>query len=138
MTPRRRGFRTLVDRLDERCLLSGPSVIGPLDVKAVYGFPSTFNINGRVAPADGSGQTIAIVDAFYDPTIQNDLNVFDAAYHLPNIRLNVQVQSGAPSTAYDTSGSWGPETALDVEYAHAIAPGANILLVEARSSAPSD
>src|SRR5262249_10116692 len=75
----------------------------------------------------GAGQTIAIVDAYSDPNIQSDLAAFDAKYGL----------SAPPSFTVDnlagtsTDAGWALETALDVELAHAIAPQANIVLVEA-------
>src|SRR5262249_48404067 len=91
---------------------------------------------------DGSGQTIAIVDAYDSPTITQDLHAFDVAFGLadpPNFR--VVAEDG--STHYpgtDPSGrgtlNWETETALDVEWAHAMAPGASLLLVEAK--APTD
>ena len=75
---------------------------------------------------DGAGQTIALIDLYSDPSIQASLNAFDAAYNLPNIQLNVINQAGT-----QTSDSWAQEESLDVEWAHAIAPAANIVVVEA-------
>ena len=81
----------------------------------------------------GQGQTIAIVDSFGSPTIQADLNTFDAAYGLPSTTVKVIQPAGAvppwDPTNSDMTG-WAGETTLDVEYAHTIAPKANILLVE--------
>ena len=83
---------------------------------------------------DGTGRTIAIVDAFGSPTVQHDLNVFDSTYGLPNTTIQVIRPVNEPYPAFDPSNSdmvgWGVETSLDVEMAHAIAPGAHILLVE--------
>jgi subtilase family serine protease len=83
---------------------------------------------------DGHGQTIVIVDSFGSPTIKQDLHFFDNIYGLadpPN--FNVITPVGAPPR-YDmndfTMTGWAIETTLDVEMAHAIAPGANIVLVE--------
>jgi hypothetical protein len=81
---------------------------------------------------DGSGQTVAIVDAFDNPNLASDLANFDATFHLPAANVTKVDQTGAPvvhqvRTAY----TWGLETALDVEWVHALAPGARILLVEA-------
>jgi subtilase family serine protease len=76
---------------------------------------------------DGKGQTIVIVDPFGSPTIQNDLAVFDQAFDLPappSFKI-IQPDGPVPSTT-----EWAGETTLDVEYAHAIAPGANIILAE--------
>jgi hypothetical protein len=86
-------------------------------------------------PADGQGQTIAIVDAYNDPNIQSDLNTFDAQFGIsapPS--FTVVSQSGDSVSKISTEAAWSAETALDVEWAHAIAPAANILLVEANSS----
>lgn len=81
----------------------------------------------------GRGQTIVVVDPFGSPTIAHDLQVFDAAYHLsapPSFRILTPVgRVPAYVKSVDREG-WAGETTLDVEYAHTIAPGANILLVE--------
>ncbi|HEY2518514.1 MAG TPA: hypothetical protein VGJ19_00260 [Streptosporangiaceae bacterium] len=82
----------------------------------------------------GRGTTIAIVDPFGSPTIQHDLAVFDRAFHIPAPpSLNIIAPAGR-IPAYDPANSdmvgWAGETTLDVEYAHAVAPQANILLVE--------
>src|ERR1700760_2306889 len=82
----------------------------------------------------GRDTTIAIVDPFGSPTIQHDLAVFDRTFSIPAPpSLNVIAPAGR-IPAYDPANSdmvgWAGETTLDVEYAHAIAPQANILLVE--------
>jgi subtilase family serine protease len=82
----------------------------------------------------GSGQTIAIVDAFRDPNIIGDLAVFDQTFGLPAAHLTIATPNGVPQA----SSAWAVETALDVEWAHVMAPGANILLVEAPSDNLSD
>jgi subtilase family serine protease len=87
----------------------------------------------------GKGETIVIVDAFGSPTIAHDLGVFDKAYGLPAppslkiIRPNAKPVPPWNKNDSDMTG-WGGETTLDVEWAHAIAPGANILLVETSRS----
>ncbi len=82
----------------------------------------------------GAGQTIAIVDSYGSPTIQSDLATFDAENHLPAPPSFNIIQPDGPVPAFDPTSSdfvgWAEETSLDVEYAHALAPGANILLVE--------
>jgi subtilase family serine protease len=82
----------------------------------------------------GAGRTIAIIDSFGSPTIANDLHVFDQNYGLsdpPSLQI---IQPAGAVPPFDPTNSdmlgWATETTLDVEYAHAIAPGANILLVE--------
>jgi subtilase family serine protease len=82
----------------------------------------------------GAGQTIAIIDAFDDPTIANDLAAFDQLFNLPAANLIKATPQGTPS--YDSG--WSTEIALDVEWAHAMAPGATILLVEAKSASLSN
>ncbi len=81
----------------------------------------------------GRGRTIVIVDSFGSPTIAHDLDVFDEAFGLPKPQLQILQPAGAvpkfdPNNA-DHVG-WAQETTLDVEYAHAMAPGAKIVLVE--------
>jgi subtilase family serine protease len=80
----------------------------------------------------GKGRTIVIVDSYGSPTIQNDLQVFDKQWGLPDTKVSVVKWGNVP--AFDPGNSdmtgWAGETTLDVEYAHAIAPGAHIVLVE--------
>jgi subtilase family serine protease len=83
----------------------------------------------------GAGETIAIVDAYGSPTIQNDLNTFDSQFGLANTTVSVAYPSGKPSR---TDGGWALETSLDVEWAHALAPDAKIMLVVAKSASISD
>src|SRR6185437_6146588 len=84
--------------------------------------------NGAIS-GDGAGQTIAIVDAYADPNIASDLAAFDAEYGLSATPSFTVANLGATAT----DAGWALETALDVEWAHAIAPDANLLLVEASS-----
>ena len=91
---------------------------------------------GSVA-GDGTGQTIAIVDAYNQPSIASDLASFDSYYGLPAPpSFTVVNQNGATSPLPPNAGSsnWGIEISLDVEWAHVIAPNAKILLVEANSA----
>jgi hypothetical protein len=91
---------------------------------------------------DGKGQTIAIVDAYDDPNIASDAEVFSQQYGLPGVcgaggaqgdcfTLDVRQQS---ATAGVDNGYWAVETSLDVEWAHAIAPDATIELFEAKDA----
>ena len=83
---------------------------------------------------NGKGATIVIVDSFGSPTIQNDLATFDAQFGLPAPPSFKIIQPAGAVPPFDpTNGtmlSWAGETTLDVEYAHTIAPGASIVLVE--------
>ncbi|MFJ5116320.1 S8 family serine peptidase [Kitasatospora sp. NPDC088548] len=80
----------------------------------------------------GKGRTIVIVDSFGSPTIQHDLEVFDKQWGIPDTQVEVVKWGNVPvfdPTNPDHTG-WAGETTLDVEYAHAIAPDAHIVLVE--------
>ncbi|HKM56233.1 MAG TPA: S53 family peptidase [Isosphaeraceae bacterium] len=131
MKNRRRGLclRAQIDLLDDRCLLSAG--LTPAQVTAAYGLNA---LNGN-----GSGETIALIEAYNDPNIASDLHTFDVAYKLPDPTLKVESQSGtAVSATAPTNSGWTEEESLDVEWAHAIAPGANILVVEANSQSIQD
>ncbi|HEY6279948.1 MAG TPA: S53 family peptidase [Streptosporangiaceae bacterium] len=85
----------------------------------------------------GAGQTIVIVDSFGSPTIRQDLRAFDAAFRLPAPPALTVIQPAGRVPAYRPTSNrvgWAGETNLDVEYAHAVAPGAKILLVETPTS----
>jgi subtilase family serine protease len=81
----------------------------------------------------GSGVTIAIVDTYGSPTIASDLATFDGQFGLPAPKLSV-IRPAGPVPKFNPKSadmvSWAGEVTLDVEWAHAIAPGAAILLVE--------
>ena len=101
-------------------------------------------INFAGTPGDGSGQTIAVVDAYNDPKAKADLQAFDSTFGLPDPPsfqlVNQQGQNELPTT--DPSGpgprSWEVEEALDIEWAHVIAPRAALVLVEADSDSLPD
>ena len=80
----------------------------------------------------GAGRTIVIVDSFGSPTIANDLHVFDQQWGFPDPDLQVMKFGNVPPFDPNdgTMVGWAQETTLDVEYAHAIAPGAKIVLAE--------
>jgi subtilase family serine protease len=82
---------------------------------------------------DGAGQTIVIVDSFGSPTIAADLASFDAATGLPPPASLRIIQPAGRVPAFRPTSSmtgWAAETSLDVEWAHAMAPAAGIVLVE--------
>jgi hypothetical protein len=119
-------------------LVTNPSPSGytPDQIRHAYGFDQiTFN-NGAIA-GDGSGQTIAIVDAYNDPTLSSDLRTFDQMFNLPDPVLT-KVQEYVYGRAPRNDAGWALETSLDVEWAHAAAPGADILLVETASASYND
>jgi hypothetical protein len=98
----------------------------PAEIRQAYGFS---NIS-----ANGAGQTIAIVDAYDDPNILSDLKAFDKTYGLTDPVFQKVNQNGSQTQLPSANSGWGMEIALDVEWAHAVAPAAKILLVEASSS----
>jgi hypothetical protein len=106
-----------------------PTGLTPNEVRSAYGFDRVSFGSSHVA-GDGSGQTIAIVNPYSDPNLASDLESFNQTFGLPNANLVQVGQDGQPSSA-PTNTSWSLETAMDVEWAHAIAPAAKILLVNA-------
>ena len=90
------------------------------------------------AGINGSGKTIAVVDVFGSPTISTDLSQFDSAFSLPNPPSLRVVAPAGRIPHYNKNNAdmvgWAGETTLDVEYAHAIAPNAKILVVEVPES----
>jgi hypothetical protein len=114
----------------------GPTGYTPAQIRHAYGFDQ-IKFNGGTVIGDGAGTTIAIVDAFDDPRIANDLHQFDLAFGLPDpVFIKVNQSGGTTMPAADAG--WASEIALDVEWAHAIAPKASILLVEANNSSYSN
>jgi subtilase family serine protease len=111
------------------------SALNPLQVRHAYSFDQLmFWVNGLPIKGDGYGQVIAIVDAYDHPTIAGDLVAFSNTFGLPNAGLIKAMPQGQPAA----DKSWALETALDVEWAHAMAPRATILLVEAKTSSMSN
>lgn len=104
----------------------------PALIRHAYGFDQVVN--------QGAGQTIAIVDAYDDPAIESDLQVFSSQFGLPACTTAngcfTKIYAARTKPAADSG--WALEISLDVEWAHAIAPQARIILVEAASSSFSD
>ncbi|MEI7861967.1 MAG: fibronectin type III domain-containing protein [Planctomycetota bacterium] len=115
--------------------MPGPTGYSPSLIRHAYGFDA---ISFGSVAANGAGTTIAIVDAFDNPNIESDLKQFDLAFGLPAPPSFIKVNQFGGSTMPAVDKLWASETALDVEWAHAIAPGASILLVEAASDSMSD
>jgi subtilase family serine protease len=131
MAKRRRGLLPLVDRLEDRCLRSGTNGLTPSQLAGAYGLNGImFPTSSGAVKGDGTGETIALIEMDHDPNLASDLHTFDQSFGLPDPTLNVIDQAGD-----QTDRGWGQEAALDVEWAHAIAPEASILVVEA---APGD
>jgi subtilase family serine protease len=113
---------------------TAPAGLSPATIKSVYGFSTSMTA--------GAGKTIAIVDAYDDPTAEADLNTFSSQYGLPacttaNGCFKKVNQTGGTKYPKANAG-WALEISLDVQWAHAIAPGAKILLVEASSATTSN
>ena len=109
---------------------TSPTGLSPATIKSAYGFPTSSTA--------GAGKTIAIVDAYDDPTAEGDLGVFSSQYGLPacttaNGCFRKVDQAGGKRYPRSNSG-WALEISLDIQWAHAIAPGAHILLVEAKTN----
>jgi Bacterial Ig-like domain (group 3) len=128
---------------------SGTVAYAPNQIRDAYGI--------NPLGLDGTGQTIAIVDAYDDPSIFQAVDAFDSQFTLTDSGPTLYSQYGPassfltvlnqygqatylPSTDPNGPGTdnWEVEEALDVEWAHAIAPGAQIILVEANSQSLSD
>lgn len=121
---------------------SGPTGYDPTGIKTVYNYTTNSTA--------GSGTTIAIVDAYHDPTAKADLDAFSNQFKLPVLptcgpsgpsattSCFKQVNQSGGTKAPRTDSGWALEISLDVQWAHAIAPGANILLVEASSASFSN
>jgi hypothetical protein len=127
---------------------TGPGAIAPFTPAKLRRFYNADDISFNGAPGSGAGETIAIIDAYNttsllpttDPNFAgSDLAVFDKAFGLPDPPsfLKVPGTSGAALPAA-TSSAWGIESCLDVEWAHAMAPMANIVLFEASSDSFAD
>jgi hypothetical protein len=111
-----------------------PSGYGPFDLWKAYGLP---------VAAGGIGTTVAIVDAFDDPSAESDLSTYRAQYGLPSCTtangcFSKVNQSGAASPLPSADSSWGEEISVDLDMVSATCPHCRILLVEANTNRTSD
>lgn len=135
-----------------RPVLSGPILIGKqlpapvstTDCQADFGIncytPVQYRVHYDLNPlyrqgVTGRGETIVIVNSYGFSGIGQELSAFDRAFHLPAPPHFVILQPEGPIPPFNPTKrpmmvGWAQETSLDVEYSHAIAPDANILLVE--------
>jgi len=105
-----------------------PPCYGPDQIRTAYDVPSNVT---------GAGRTIVIIGAFQSPAVVSDLAGFDTMWELAAASLTVVAPDGAPP--FDPSQApWLSEQSINVEWAHAIAPGASLVLVQAKSSADDD
>ncbi len=122
---------------------TSPTGLTPAQIRHAYGFDqlTTCSFTGTWGSSSlcGYGQVIAIVDAFDDPNIESDLNTFSNQFGLPACTTaNGCFVKAMPQGLPHTDQGWALEISLDVEWVHAIAPGAQILLVEAKSNSFSN
>lgn len=128
------------------CYAAGLRCFTPLAMENAYNVTALYNQGFT-----GKGKTIAVIDSFGSATIANDLNVFSTAFGLPHLcgEAGVTCTAGMPTftilqvqgspppnppppnngTGQESHNLWALEVSLDVEWAHAIAPEANIILV---------
>ncbi|HEX3789823.1 MAG TPA: PQQ-binding-like beta-propeller repeat protein [Pseudonocardiaceae bacterium] len=105
---------------------SAPSGYDPATLRAYLGLHGT-----------GAGQTVAVVDAPGNPNIVNDVNEFSTRFGLPTVCAQpgssgcFHFTVNAPDGTAATDPSWGLETSMDIEWVHAVAPQATVVLVEA-------
>src|ERR1700742_619271 len=107
----------------------GIACFSPDQLRAAYHLPALY-----AKGVTGKGSTIMIVDSFGSPTIKSDLAAFDKQFGYPAPPKFTVIAPVGKIPRFNPNNSdmtgWAGETTLDVEYAHALAPGANILLVE--------
>ena len=108
---------------------------GPDQIRAAYSIQPLLDRG-----ITGKGRTIVIVDAFSPPAVAADLATFDAAWGIPDPDLTIVAPQGA--TPWDGNDAnqvgWAGETNLDVQWAHVVAPGARIVLVQATTNDDAD
>ena len=113
---------------------TAPSGYGPSDLQSAYDLPSA---------SAGSGQTVAVVDAYDDPTAEADLQTYRAQYSLPvcdtaNGCFEKVNQEGQQGSYPSGDSGWAEEESLDLDMVSAICPSCHILLVEANSNLNTD
>lgn len=111
--------------------LSTGQCYDPYQMRTAYGVDSLI-ANGY----DGTGKTIVILDAFDDPYLQSDFTYFNNYYGLPDQTIAQYYPGGQVNTPYDAG--WSEEMQLDVDWSHAIAPGAKIVIVHGKSNSDDD
>lgn len=106
---------------------TGVACYTPQQLQTAYGVAPLLN-----AGYNGAGQTIVLIESYGSPTIQADLTAFDQAYGLPD-PPSLQVLAPLGTVPFDENNddqvAWAFETALDVQWAHAMAPGAAIVVL---------
>jgi subtilase family serine protease len=111
-----------------------PCGYAPAEMQTAYNMNSLY-----AAGLDGSGQTVVITDAFGSSTIAEDADLFSQIYGLPRITPDNFQLVKAPGLVHNPADpGWDTETTLDVEWVHAMAPGAKIVLITATARASLD
>jgi subtilase family serine protease len=111
--------------------IPGSKCYDPYQMRKAYGVDSLI-ANGY----DGTGKKIVIIDAFDDPNLQYDFSYFNNYYGLPDQTIAQYYPGGQANTPYDLG--WSEEMQLDVDWSHAIAPGAQIVIVHGKSNNDQD
>jgi hypothetical protein len=122
------------------------SSFGPSQFHTAYNLPCTPKGSVQTTcpqPTSFGSQTIAIVDAYNDPTIENDLNVYSSYYGIPSCTkangcLSIVNQNGSSTLPTTTDSGWALETSMDVEVAHAMCQTCKIVLVETNTNGMND
>jgi subtilase family serine protease len=117
-------------------LAKGLYCYGPAAIRHAYGVDQLI-----AAGLDGKRQTIVIIDAYGSPTLEADLAAFDTVFGLPAPPSIQQIHMPGSTPFNNTDPNqlgWAEETSLDVQWAHAIAPGAKIILVAAATNNDPD
>jgi subtilase family serine protease len=117
-------------------IFAGPPSLPPCgynapQIQTAYGLKDLYKQKVGTQKLDGTGQNIVIVDAFGSDTITSDANIFSEINGLPPLTPDnfLILYPTGPASCGGVCGSWADETSLDVEWAHAVAPGANIILL---------
>ncbi|MFJ1810247.1 MULTISPECIES: peptidase S8 [unclassified Streptomyces] len=119
-------------KVTPKAAAAGPTGYGPSDLQDAYGLTGA-------ASSNGSGETLAIVDAYDDPNAAADLAKYRTYYGLPactvaNGCFKKVSQSGSTTSLPSADSGWAEEESLDLDMASAVCPNCKILLVEATSS----
>lgn len=116
-----RIFKPSISQVEDVNAMSSPGYI-PSQIKRAYNFPCS---------CTGQGKTIAIVDAYGNPNIIEELTKFNERFNLPPADLEIIYPQGPPD---EGDPEWAIETSLDVEWMHALAPNAKLLLIIAKDA----
>jgi subtilase family serine protease len=133
------GFAKPLIAQPETVTNPSPRGLVPAQIAHAYGFDAiNFVQGGATVRGNGAGQTIAIIDGFGDAQIANDLAVFDSTFKLPAPPSFKMVGENGGAVPARSDQLWALEASLDVEWAHALAPAANILMVETNTDSLPD